>query len=60
MVEALLYVTFCALTGLLGIDRRIGFFGTFFLAIVTTPFIVLPLLLLTSPSRRTGLQRRNS
>ncbi len=27
-----------------------GFFGTFLIAIVTTPFIVLPILLLTAPS----------
>ena len=59
MVEALIYVIFCALTGLLGIDRRMGFFGTFFLAIVTTPFVVLPILLLTAPSSRVGWHRRN-
>lgn len=49
MVEAVIYVIFCVLTGLLGIDRRMGFFGTFLIAIVTTPFIVLPILLLTAP-----------
>ena len=31
MVEAVIYVIFCVLTGLLGIDRRMGFFGTFLL-----------------------------
>ena len=50
MVEAVIYIIFCVLTGLLGIDRRMGFFGTFLIAIVTTPFIVLPILLLTAPS----------
>ena len=30
MLEAIVYITFCALTGLCGIDRRMGFFGTFF------------------------------
>ncbi len=50
MVEAVIYVVFCALTGVLGIDRRMGFFGTFLIAIVTTPFVVLPILLLTAPS----------
>jgi hypothetical protein len=59
MVEAVIYVFFCALTGLLGIDRRMGFFGTFLIAIVTTPFIVLPILLLTAPSGRIGWYRRN-
>jgi hypothetical protein len=59
MVEALIYVAFCVLTGLLGIDRRMGFLGTFVLAIVTTPFVVLPVLLLTAPSNRVGWHRRN-
>ena len=52
MVEATIYVVFCILTGLCGIDRRMGFFGTFVIALVTTPLVVLPVLLLTGPSRR--------
>jgi hypothetical protein len=63
MVEAVIYIVFCVLTGLLGIDRRMGFFGTFLIAIVTTPFFVLPVLLLTAPSSgRVGWwwRRRNS
>src|SRR5262249_46526598 len=59
MLEAIVYIIFCVLTGLCGIDRRIGFFGTFLLALVTTPFVVLPVLLLTGPSRRAEWQRRN-
>jgi hypothetical protein len=57
MLEAIIYIVFCLLTGLCGIDRRIGFFGTFFLALVTTPLVVLPLLLLTGPSRRAEMRR---
>ena len=63
MLEAVIYIVFCVLTGLLGIDRRMGFFGTFLIAIVTTPFIVLPILLITAPSSgRVGWwwRRRNS
>ena len=62
MVEAVIYIVFCVLTGLLGIDRRMGFFGTFLIAIVTTPFFVLPVLLLTAASSgRVGWWwRRNS
>ena len=61
MVEAVIYIIFCVLTGLLGIDRRMGFFGTFLIAIVTTPFIVLPILLLTAPSSdRVGWWRRRN
>ncbi|HZP68827.1 MAG TPA: hypothetical protein VFB29_02685 [Pseudolabrys sp.] len=59
MVEAVIYVIFCILTGLLGIDRRMGFWGTFLITIVTTPFVVLPILLLTAPSGRVGWHRRN-
>jgi hypothetical protein len=29
-----------------------GFFGTFILAIITTPLVVLPVLLITGPSSR--------
>jgi hypothetical protein len=61
MVLAVIYIIFCALTGVLGIDRRMGFFGTFLIAIVTTPFVVLPILLLTGPSSgRVGWWRRRN
>jgi hypothetical protein len=59
MLEAFVYIVFCALTGVCGVDRRMGFFGTFFLALVTTPFVVLPVLLLTGQSRRAEWPRRN-
>jgi hypothetical protein len=59
MLEAIVYIVFCGFTGLCGIDRRMGFFGTFFLALITTPFVVLPVLLLTGPSRRAEWRRRN-
>jgi hypothetical protein len=58
MLEASLYVVFCLLTGLCGIDRRMGFFGTFLLALVLTPLLVLPVLLVTGPSRRVEWRRR--
>jgi hypothetical protein len=58
MLESIIYVVFCALTGLCGIDRRMGFFGTFLLALVTTPLVVLPLLLLTGPNKRVEWRRR--
>jgi hypothetical protein len=51
MLEVILYVVICALTGLGGIDRRGGFFVTFFIALVFSPLIVLPVLLLSSPFR---------
>jgi hypothetical protein len=57
MLEALVYIAFCLLTGLCGIERRMGFFGTFLLALVTTPLVVLPMLFITGPSRR-FLRRR--
>jgi hypothetical protein len=57
MVEATIYVAFCILTGLCGINRRMGFFGTFVIALITTPLVVLPVLLLTGPSRRVEWHR---
>ncbi|MET0277358.1 MAG: hypothetical protein ABW198_03405 [Pseudorhodoplanes sp.] len=59
MIEALIYIVFCALTGLCGIGRKLGFFGTFFLALITTPLVVLPLLLITGPSRNVEWRRRS-
>lgn len=52
MIESGIYIAFCLLTGLCGIGRRMGFLGTFVLALVTTPLVVLPLLLITGPARR--------
>jgi hypothetical protein len=35
-----------------------GFFGTFLLALFATPLVVLPVLLLTGPSRNVEWHRR--
>ncbi len=59
MLEAIVYIVFCALTGLCGVGRRLGFLGTFLLALVTTPLVVLPLLLITGPSRNIEWRRRS-
>jgi len=58
MLEAVIYIIFCILTGLCGSDRRMGFLGTFLLALATTPLVVLPILLITGPSRRFEWRRR--
>jgi hypothetical protein len=58
MLEVILYIIFCILTGLCGVNRRMGFIGTFILALATTPLVVLPVLLLTGPSRRVEWRRR--
>lgn len=58
MLEASIYIAFCALTGFCGMGRRMGFFGTFFFALVTTPLVVLPVLLLTGPARNVEWRRR--
>jgi hypothetical protein len=57
MLEPIVYTILCLLTGLYGSQRRMGFFGTFILAIITTPLVVLPVLLLTGPSRRIEWRR---
>jgi hypothetical protein len=59
MIETVIYIVFCLLTGLCGIGRRMGFFGTFVLALITTPLVVLPLLLITGPSRQIEWRRRS-
>ena len=58
MLVVILYIIFCVLTGLCGVNRRMGFIGTFILALATTPLVVLPVLLLTGPSRRVEWRRR--
>jgi hypothetical protein len=52
MVEAIIYIFICVLTGLCGSRRRLGFFGTFLVALITTPLAVLPVLFLTGSSHR--------
>jgi hypothetical protein len=58
MPELIIYVVFCALTGIGGMDRRLGFFTTFFLALAFTPFLVLPFLLISGPSRNSKWRGR--
>jgi hypothetical protein len=57
MLQVAIYIVFCLLTGLCGVDRRMGFFGTFLFAVVATPIVVLPLLLITGPSRRAAARQ---
>lgn len=46
------YLIVCALTAYFGRKTRIGYWGTFFLAIILTPFITLIAILLLGPDRR--------
>lgn len=48
------YVAVCALTAYFGRKTRIGYWGTFFLAIIVTPFIALIGVLLLGPTRGTA------
>jgi len=59
MIEVIAYITFCVLTGLCGAHRRMGFLGTFLVALVITPLLVLPILLLTGPSRDVEWRQRS-
>jgi hypothetical protein len=56
-IFAVIYVVFCLLTGLCGIQRRLGFWGTFIISLLVTPIPVLLILLLTAPSRRFESER---
>lgn len=48
-VVAITYLSLCAIVGLLGRDRTLGFGGAFLFAIVLTPLTVIIALLLTQP-----------
>jgi hypothetical protein len=58
MPELIIYVIVCALTGIAGMDRRLGFFMTFFLALAFSPLLVLPALLISSPLRKAEWRHR--
>jgi hypothetical protein len=51
-IGIIIYIVFCLLTGVCGMQRRMGFFGTFLLTLVMTPPVMLLVLLLTGPSHR--------
>jgi len=52
------YLIFSVLVGLCGSQRRLGFTGTFLLSLVITPLLALVLILITGPSRRVQIERR--
>lgn len=52
MVEAILYISICILTGLCGKNTRIGFLGTFLIAVVVSPLLLLPAIMLLDLWRR--------
>ena len=58
MIEAVVYIALCVLTGFYGSERLLGLLGTFLLALIVTPFVVLPVLFLTGPSRKFEWRRR--
>ena len=58
VVVILAYILVCLLTGFTGSHRRMGFWGTFFLALFITPLVMLPLLFITGPSWRVEWRRR--
>ncbi len=58
VVVVLAYIIVCMLTGFCGTHRRMGFWGTFFLSLIVTPLIVLPVLFITGPSRRVEWRHR--
>jgi len=54
------YLIFAILVGLCGSQRRMGFTGTFLLSVAITPVLALLVLLITGPSRRAEMARRES
>ena len=59
VLEAIVYIIFCVPTGFRGVNRRMGFLGTFVPALASTPLLVLPVLFFIGPSRRVECQPRN-
>lgn len=58
-VAILAYITICLFTGFCGTHRRMGFWGTFVLALVITPLLAWPVLFITGPSRHIEWNRRD-
>jgi hypothetical protein len=55
----LAYVLVCLLTAFCGSHRRMGYWGTFFLTLLISPLVALPVLFITGPSRHVEWHRRN-
>jgi hypothetical protein len=58
-IAIIAYITVCMLTGFCGTHRRMGFWGTFFLSLIVTPLVVLPVLFITGPSRHVQWRARD-
>jgi hypothetical protein len=50
-----LYVVVCALAAYFGRGTRLGYWGTFVVSLIFTPFLVVIFLLLFAPRRRKGV-----
>ena len=50
-----LYVAVCALAAYFGRNTRVGYWGTFILSLIFTPFLVVIVLLLFGPGRQKGV-----
>jgi hypothetical protein len=50
----ILYIVVCALAAYFGRDTRLGYWGTFLVSLIFTPFLVVIILLLFGASRRKG------
>jgi hypothetical protein len=59
MLELIVYMIFRGFTGFCGAERRMGFFGTFVLALLVSPLVVFPNLLITAPLRRIEWRRQS-
>jgi len=48
----LLYFVLCLITGLLGINRAMGYFGATLLSVLVTPLIAIIIIKLTAPRQK--------
>ena len=52
VLAVIVYLVFCFLTAACGIERRMGFWGTFIISLFITPPVMLLVLLLTARKER--------
>ena len=48
----LLYLVLCLITGLLGINRAMGYFGATLMSVLVTPIIAIIIIKLTAPRQK--------
>jgi hypothetical protein len=59
VILIILYVVFCLITGYLGRERRMGFWGAFIVSLLITPLLMVLILILFGPSHHVEWRRKS-